>query len=128
MIKCRGANGVEVLLLVLALACRHPRHVFLLRGNHESALMTRTYGFLYECRHRYSTHVYAGALKVFELLPLAAIIGTDVFAVHGGLAPGLTPAAIEAVARPVRMVAGTLALALVWGDPTCDPALPGARL
>lgn len=113
---------MEVLLLVLALACRHPTRVFLLRGNHESALMTRTYGFLEECRTRYCTPLYTRALQLFNLLPLAAVISNDIFAVHGGLTPGLRVSDIEAVVRPVLMEAGSLALALTWSDPTLDPS------
>ena len=48
----RGPNGVETFLLPLLLMTRFPGHVFCLRGNHESIMMSRCYGFLEECRHR----------------------------------------------------------------------------
>lgn len=41
----RGAWGLETLLLFLAWKLALPRHVFLLRGNHETALCTMVYGF-----------------------------------------------------------------------------------
>ena len=78
---------METLLLPLALMCLYPRNVFVLRGNHECFVMSQIYGFLGECRCRYSTHIFAAACKVFDCMPLAAIIGSDVFAVHGGLSP-----------------------------------------
>ena len=36
---------VEVIVLLLALRVRYPNSVALLRGNHESALLNRNYGF-----------------------------------------------------------------------------------
>jgi hypothetical protein len=41
----RGAWGVETLALLLAWKVALPRHVYLLRGNHESTYCTKYYGF-----------------------------------------------------------------------------------
>ncbi|KAK7196811.1 calcineurin-like phosphoesterase-like protein [Novymonas esmeraldas] len=46
----RGPRGVEVMVLLLALKVEYPRHIFLLRGNHEEAQTSRLYGFYSECR------------------------------------------------------------------------------
>lgn len=122
----RGANGMEVLLLVLALKCLHPRHVTVLRGNHETAMMTRIYGFMRECLTRYSIHMYTDAVKVFNVMPLAAVFAGRVFLVHGGLSPQLqTLADIEAVQRPAVVVPETLIADLLWSDPSLCPGCEG---
>lgn len=41
----RGKDSVETFLLLLALKARYKNRVFLLRGNHESRLITQVYGF-----------------------------------------------------------------------------------
>jgi serine/threonine-protein phosphatase PP1 catalytic subunit len=126
---CRGDNGMEVLLLVLALLCRYPANVFLIRGNHESGMMTLRDGFAAECRQRYNDQLYFLALEVFDLIPLAATIGgnNDIFAVHGGLTPQVTKLEdIAAIKRPVKVKHGTIVADLLWGDPTHDSDTPGA--
>ncbi|CCW66508.1 unnamed protein product [Phytomonas sp. Hart1] len=51
----RGPCSVEVILLLFALKIEYPNHIFLLRGNHEEAQTSRMYGFLYECRAKFSS-------------------------------------------------------------------------
>src|SRR5699024_5078946 len=46
----RGTNSLEVMCLLLALKCRHPHQIHLIRGNHEDAEINATYGFKDECR------------------------------------------------------------------------------
>jgi hypothetical protein len=50
----RGAWGLELLMLLLALKLLNPWQVFLLRGNHESSTCTRFYGFKGEVDAKYS--------------------------------------------------------------------------
>ena len=50
----RGINSVEVMTLLLALKVTYPDQLFLLRGNHESRIMTETYNFKNECLNKYS--------------------------------------------------------------------------
>eukprot|EP00892_Ulva_mutabilis_P011179 jgi/Ulvmu1/8433/UM043_0011.1 len=117
----RGSNGVEVLALILALRCRWPGHVHCLRGNHESIMMSRAYGYLSECRTRYSTRIYSASIAVFNVLPIAAVVGGSVFAVHGGITPRLRSLAdIDAIARPAKLEADTLLADLIWGDPVVN--------
>lgn len=47
----RGRQGLETICLLFALKIKHPEKVFILRGNHESASITRIYGFYEECKH-----------------------------------------------------------------------------
>ena len=86
----RGAYGCEVILLILVLKICWPQHVLLNRGNHEVMWVSTCYGFSEECREKYDNEVYKLFVKLFNVLPLAAVIhntvsGKRVFVVHGGL-------------------------------------------
>ncbi len=45
----RGRQGIETICLLFALKIKYPQMVNILRGNHESASITRIYGFYEEC-------------------------------------------------------------------------------
>lgn len=45
----RGRQGVETMCLLLALKLKYPSNMNILRGNHESASITKIYGFYEEC-------------------------------------------------------------------------------
>lgn len=49
----RGAWGVEVLALLMAYKWLLPHNVFLVRGNHESNIITQVYGFAAELKAKY---------------------------------------------------------------------------
>lgn len=46
----RGKQSLEVICYLFALTLRFPDKLFLLRGNHESASVTKMYGFFDECK------------------------------------------------------------------------------
>jgi hypothetical protein len=93
----RGPHGVEVVALLFALKVLAPTQVTLLRGNHETPEVNgdaATYGdagsFRRQCERLCGDVAEGRALweavnDAFSWLPLAAIIGRDVFAVHGGI-------------------------------------------
>lgn len=65
-----------------------PNRVILLRGNHESEYCTSVYGFEEEVLIKYADngrHVYQKCLECFKELPLASIIGGNVYTAHGGV-------------------------------------------
>jgi len=41
----RGLFCIETITLLLALKCKYPKNIFLLRGNHEGKAMTEHYNF-----------------------------------------------------------------------------------
>lgn len=46
----RGAKSMETICLLLAYKVKYPDNFFLLRGNHETRLTNKEYGFLSECK------------------------------------------------------------------------------
>ncbi|KAK2962611.1 putative Protein phosphatase 2A catalytic subunit B [Blattamonas nauphoetae] len=88
----RGFHCVETITLLFLLKLRYPDRITLLRGNHESFSITPNYGFKTECETKYpqeGTDVWKWFCDTFDTIPLCAIVGTNLFCVHGGLSPDL---------------------------------------
>lgn len=113
----RGYNSVELFFFVLLLKLQRPKHVVLLRGNHENRAQTAAYGFMTECTAKYDEYVYWKVCEVFTLLPLAAVVDRTYFCVHGGIAPGLTA---EALSGADRVAEHPVLGSVMWGDPSED--------
>lgn len=114
----RGKQSMETFLLLLCFKIRYPENVFLLRGNHECASVTKVYGFYDECKRRASTKVWKSFVDVFNTLPIAATIGAKIFCVHGGLSPYLNALNdIRSIQRPTDIPDVGLLSDLLWSDP-----------
>merc|ERR1719174_1462822 len=61
--------------------------MFLLRGNHECASITRIYGFYDDCKRRYNIKLWKGFCDVFNCLPPVALVDDRILCMHGGLSP-----------------------------------------
>lgn len=85
----RGAWGLEVLTLLACWKLAYPKHVTILRGNHECTTCTHMYGFRTEVLSKYGPKnfkdVFKVCKKVFAALPLAAVVGGQTLILHGGL-------------------------------------------
>lgn len=122
----RGPRSLEVMSLLLALKVRYPDSIYLLRGNHECAIVTAAFGFRYECLKRCGEGVWENFVKVFNVLPLGALIGppTSTLCVHGGISPSMQHLEeIEAtIKRPVDFTESSNAILIdiLWSDPSSD--------
>lgn len=117
----RGDHSVQVVALLFALKALHPDHIFLLRGNHECASINREYGFIDECRTQYDGDtMWTIVNKVFQWLPLSALVQNRILCVHGGLSPELNDLSqLEDLDRETlyEIPDAGLACDLVWSDP-----------
>lgn len=97
----RGKQSLETICLLLAYKIKFPQKVYLLRGNHESSLTNRIYGFYDECKRRYNVRLWRSFTELFNYLPVAALIDEKILCMHGGLSPELRNfASISEIARP----------------------------
>ncbi|KDR84971.1 hypothetical protein GALMADRAFT_204590 [Galerina marginata CBS 339.88] len=119
----RGKQSLETILLLLCYKIKYPENFFLLRGNHECANVTRVYGFYDECKRRCNIKTWKTFIDVFNCLPIAAIVASKIFCVHGGLSPSLhTMEDIKRIQRPTDVPDYGLLNDLLWSDPS-DTAL-----
>ena len=114
----RGKKSLETILLLFCYKLKFPENFFLLRGNHESANVTRVYGFYDECKRRCNIKIWKTFIDAFNCLPIAAIVAGKIFCVHGGLSPSLTHMDdIRQIARPTDVPDYGLLNDLLWSDP-----------
>ncbi|GAA5995737.1 serine/threonine-protein phosphatase [Rhodotorula paludigena] len=119
----RGKQSLETILLLLCYKVKYPENFFLLRGNHECANVTRVYGFYDECKRRCNIKIWKGFIDVFNCLPIAAVVASKIFCVHGGLSPSLSSMDdIRRISRPTDVPDYGLLNDLLWSDPS-DTAL-----
>lgn len=124
----RGPQGVEVIMLLLALKVEYPKRVYLLRGNHEEASTSQVYGFYHETVAKFDDlGIWAMFNELFCFLPLAALVetkGKRFLAVHGGLSPQLRDVAtINEIDRPdyggmLDSQSAEIVDGLLWSDPS----------
>jgi len=121
----RGRQSIETITLLLAYKVLYPDRVHLLRGNHESAKISRMYGFFDECKRRYSVRLWKEFCNVFDCMPICAIVNDAIICMHGGISPELEDPwkQINAIQRPCPLPDEGLMCDLLWSDP--DPALNG---
>ena len=114
----RGKQSLETVCLLLAYKIKYPTKVTLLRGNHESAVTNRIYGFYDECKRRYNVRLWRSFTDLFNVLPVAALIDDKILCMHGGLSPELKNLQnIENISRPTDIPDSGLLCDLLWSDP-----------
>ena len=114
----RGKQSLETILLLMCYKLKFPENFFLLRGNHESANVTRVYGFYDECKRRCNVKIWRTFIDAFNTLPIAAIVAGKIFCVHGGLSPRLGHMDdIRNIGRPTDVPDYGMLNDLLWSDP-----------
>jgi diadenosine tetraphosphatase ApaH/serine/threonine PP2A family protein phosphatase len=116
----RGINSCEVILLLLSLKLLYPEHLLLLRGNHESPSMARSYGFATECTEKYSPLLFWDIMDCFGALPIAAVVNGNL-CVHGGISHRYET--LDDIAQSEKNFGGeveNVVVDLLWSDPSID--------
>ncbi|CAD8156820.1 unnamed protein product [Paramecium pentaurelia] len=127
----RGNHSLETICLLLALKVRYPESIHLIRGNHEDKWINNGFGFSEECAQRLGEDpndddsVFARVNRLFEWLPLAAIVEDKIICLHGGIGSQLNYVAeIENLQRPLEVIHEVttpeqqLVVDILWSDPT----------
>lgn len=114
----RGKQSIETITLLLAYKVKYPENVFLLRGNHECASISRIYGFFDECKRRYNVKMWRQFCDVFNCMPFSAIIDERIMCMHGGLSPALQDLnQVRQQKRPTDVPDSGIICDLLWADP-----------
>ena len=114
----RGKQSLETICLLLAYKIKYASKVHLLRGNHESSVTNRIYGFYDECKRRYNVRLWRNFTELFNYLPVAALIDEKILCMHGGLSPDLRNfSSISEISRPTEIPDSGLLCDLLWSDP-----------
>ncbi|KAA8549979.1 hypothetical protein F0562_001664 [Nyssa sinensis] len=129
----RGQHSLETISLLLALKVEYPHNIHLIRGNHEAADINALFGFRIECIERMGERdgiwAWHRINRLFNWLPLAALIEKKIICMHGGIGRSINHVEqIESLQRPITMEAGSIVLMdLLWSDPTENDSVEGLR-
>jgi len=85
----RGNDQLENLAFVLSLKIQRPGKVVLLRGNHETERINRSYGFKRVVKTRYSSSLFHRIVSLYEKLPVVAVLNEEYYLAHGGISSGV---------------------------------------
>lgn len=117
----RGSFSVEVVLTLMAWKACFPEHMHLARGNHETVNMNKMYGFEGEVTSKYSKKFYEFYCDLFQKLPIAHVLNSQVLVLHGGLfsKDGVKLEDIKKVNRFREPADSGIMCESMWSDP-CD--------
>jgi hypothetical protein len=118
----RGDFSIHTTLYLLALKCRYPRSVYLLRGNHEFEDVNKIAGLFAEVREEYhAPDVYVALNRAFAYLPLAIRLNDDVLCLHGGIGPKFVSLEqLKTLCPPITTSTDPIVESIVWSDPNPD--------
>ena len=127
----RGSHSLETVCLLMALKIKYPDQIHMIRGNHEDKWINNGFGFSDECAARIGEDpldedsVFNRVNRLFEYLPLAAIVDQKIICLHGGIGSTVnTIEDIEKIQRPLEVIHEVstaeqqLVVDILWSDPT----------
>ncbi|MFX1575966.1 MAG: metallophosphoesterase [Promethearchaeota archaeon] len=129
----RGPHQIENMNLLFTLKIQAPNRVMLLRGNHETPSINRSYGF-YDTVQNALGNIIEQYWETFAHLPIAAISQRQkIFAVHGGISESLSR--VEEIDKLPREIEPQhpVTFQLLWNDPRetlkgFGPSMRGSRI
>ncbi|KAJ3437665.1 serine/threonine-protein phosphatase pp2a-like ppg1 [Anaeramoeba flamelloides] len=118
----RGKWSLQLILFLFLLKILYPTNVTLIRGNHECRETTSLYRFSKDCKKFYpNTNAWEMFLDVFNTLPIACVIDSKYFCVHGGISQGLnTIQSIRELDRFKDIPKNGKFSELFWNDPNSE--------
>mmetsp|Transcript_85324 Transcript_85324/g.178299 ORF Transcript_85324/g.178299 Transcript_85324/m.178299 type:complete len:833 (+) Transcript_85324:123-2621(+) len=137
----RGSYSLETICLLFALKVRYPRQIHLIRGNHEDATINGIYGFKDECKRRLGedpddpNSCWNKFNKVFEYLPVGALIEDRILCLHGGIGGSIEKISqIKEMSRPLRVAQipdnpyEQRVTDMLWSDPSDNDTVVGVSV
>ncbi|CAD5206930.1 unnamed protein product [Bursaphelenchus okinawaensis] len=120
----RGPYQCETIALLMAYKVLYPQNIFLLRGNHETRVINRTYGFLDELKTRFGDtepNLWELYQSAFSCLSLCARVGKRIFCMHGGIPKDMGNwKQLEVIRKPLEVPDHGIICDLLWADPDPD--------
>ncbi|CAO4382478.1 unnamed protein product [Caenorhabditis nigoni] len=115
----RGSFSVETIFTMIGFKLLYPNHFFMSRGNHESDVMNKMYGFEGEVKAKYTQQMSDMFTETFCWLPLCHLINQKIFVCHGGLfkEDGVTLDDIRKTNRNRQPPDEGIMCDLLWSDP-----------
>ena len=131
----RGAFSLETICLLLALKIKYNGHFHLLRGNQEDLEISKIYGLADECKEKLKedinqpNSIFQQLCKLFEYLPLAAVINNQIFCCHSGISKnGLYLTEIQRLTFPINIKNCQIAKDLLWNTPNINENIHFSKL
>ena len=115
----RGEFSFETVLIIFIMKILFPQNVYVIRGNHEFDSTCYEGGFKEDITKLYDIDTYNSFLNVFSYLPLAALVNSQIFCVHGGIGPNFHSLdQISQIKRPLNDYKDDdILISLLWSDP-----------
>lgn len=126
----RGEHSIECVLYLFCMKLIAPNKFFMLRGNHEVATIQRQYTFEKECEEKFGPigkQLWKNFNRVFDLMPIAAIVDDQIFCAHGGIPKTIGDIKTLAAEIPSPLDNPEFqcpsAWEILWNDPITDSEL-----
>lgn len=109
----KGQESIAVLNTLFELKLKNPEKVILLRGNHETRSLSSWFEFAEDLSGNHE--IYEKANRVFEKIPIAAVLNKNIFCVHGCIAGGKE--------ETLKSISKKEPKKYIWNDPGPDDGL-----
>ena len=120
----RGRWSLECTLYIMSLKILMPNKVLMLRGNHEVRILQAAYTYKQECCTKYGEDyglkIWEATNRVFDKLPVAAVVDDAIYCAHGGIPRSAkTIAEINAVKKELSNpeAESNIVWEILWSDP-----------